>query len=84
METKLTLLVLSTAMAGAPACGALAQVDYWEGALRKMVETAEWRGNLEKRLWENSFTGADGSREALKLQYEEMRTGMAELGLAKN
>jgi putative tricarboxylic transport membrane protein len=61
-----------------------AQVAYWEGALRTMVETAEWRGNLEKRLWENSFTGADGSRKALKLQYEEMRAGMAELGLAKN
>ncbi|MGZ8266121.1 MAG: hypothetical protein ACXW20_01540 [Burkholderiales bacterium] len=43
METKLTLLILSAAMAGAPACGALAQVAYWEGALRKMVETAEWR-----------------------------------------
>jgi putative tricarboxylic transport membrane protein len=61
-----------------------AQIAYWEGALRKMVDTSAWRDNLERNLWENSFTGAEGSAKALKVQYEEMRTGMAELGLAKN
>lgn len=61
-----------------------AQVGYWETTLRKMSETADWRNNLEKRLWVNSFTGADGSKKELKLQHDEMRAGMAELGLAKN
>jgi putative tricarboxylic transport membrane protein len=60
------------------------QIAYWENSLRKMSETAEWRKNLEKNLWENSFTGAEGSRAALKAQHEEMRAGMAELGLVKN
>lgn len=61
-----------------------AQVSYWETALKRMTDTPEWRKNLEKNLWENSFTGSEGSRNALKVQYEEMRTGLAELGLAKN
>jgi len=60
------------------------QVAYWEEALRKMTETKDWRSNLDRRLWVHSFTGAEGSRSALKTQYEEMRAGMAELGLAKN
>ena len=61
-----------------------AQVAYWETTLRSMTATAQWRSSLEKNLWENSFTGAEGSTKALKTQYEEMRAGMAELGLAKN
>lgn len=61
-----------------------AQIAYWENSLRKMSETAEWRRNLEKNLWENSYTGAEGSRKALKVQHDEMRAGMAELGLVKN
>jgi hypothetical protein len=43
-----------------------------------------WRSSLEKNLWEAGFTGAEGSAKALEQQYEEMRAGMAELGLAKN
>jgi putative tricarboxylic transport membrane protein len=61
-----------------------AQVAYWEDALKKMTETKDWRSNLEKRLWVDSFTGAEGSRRVLKAQYDEVRAGMAELGLAKN
>ena len=61
-----------------------AQVSYWETALRSMTATPQWRSSLEKNLWEPSFTGAEGSAKALKTQYEEMRAGMAELGLAKN
>lgn len=60
------------------------QVAYWEGALRKMTETGDWQQHLEKNLWVNSFAGAEGSRKALALQYDPMRLGLAELGLAKN
>jgi putative tricarboxylic transport membrane protein len=61
-----------------------AQIAYWEGAFEKMTGTPEWRSHLEKNSWENSFTGAEGSRGVLKEQYEDTRAGMAELGLAKN
>jgi putative tricarboxylic transport membrane protein len=60
------------------------QVAFWEAALRNMTATAQWRTTLEKNLWEASFTDAEGSRSMLKAQHEEMRAGMAELGLAKN
>ena len=61
-----------------------AQIRYWETTLKKMSETGDWRKTLEKRLWVNNFVGAEGSKKELKLQYDEMRAGMAELGLAKN
>lgn len=61
-----------------------AQIAYWEGVLKKMAETSDWRKQLENNLWVNSFTGSEGSANALKAQHEEMRAGLAELGLAKN
>lgn len=61
-----------------------AQIAYSESVLGKMAETDEWKKHLEKMLWANSFAGADGSRKALKLQYDQMRSGLAELGLARN
>ena len=60
------------------------QAVYWEEALRKMNEADEWKEMLEKRAWVNRFTGAAGCQDGLKRQYDQMRTGLAELGLAKH
>jgi putative tricarboxylic transport membrane protein len=60
------------------------QIAYWEAVLKKMTETGDWQQRLEKNLWVNSFAAAEGSRKALALQYDQMRVGLAELGLAKN
>jgi putative tricarboxylic transport membrane protein len=61
-----------------------AQLAFWESALRKMAETDEWRQMLEKRAWANRFAGPDGCQRGLKRQYEQMRSGLLELGLARN
>lgn len=60
------------------------QIAYWEAVLKKMTETGDWKQQLERNAWVDSFTGAEGSGKALKLQYEQMRLGLAELGLARN
>jgi len=70
------------AIAGPKNMGA-AQVAFWEGALRKMVETPEWKQLLDNRSWVDRFAGADGCKTALKLQYDQMHIGLQELGLAK-
>jgi len=61
-----------------------AQVAYWEAALKRMTETGEWLRSLEQNAWTESYTGAAGSRNELRRQYDEMRGGLAELGLARN
>lgn len=60
------------------------QVAFWEAVLKKMTGTGDWQQHLEKNLGVNSFAGAEGSRKALALQDDQMRLGLAELGLAKN
>jgi len=39
---------------------------------------------LEKRAWVNRYSGPEGCRAGLKRQYDQMRRGLLELGLAKN
>jgi putative tricarboxylic transport membrane protein len=70
------------AIAGPKGMGA-AQVAFWEGALRKMVETPEWKQLLDSRSWVDRFAGADGCKAAFKVQYDQMHIGLQELGLAK-
>jgi putative tricarboxylic transport membrane protein len=59
------------------------QIAYWESVLGRMVAADEWRQNLEKNARANSYTGSAGSRNALEGQYEQMRAGLTELGLAR-
>lgn len=70
------------AIAGPRNLGA-AQVAFWEGALRKMTESPEWKQLIDSRSWVDRFAGADGCRAAFKVQYDQMHTGLQELGLAK-
>jgi putative tricarboxylic transport membrane protein len=70
------------AIAGPRGMGA-AQVAYWEGALRKMAETPEWKQVLETRSWVDRFAGAEGCKAGFKVQYDQMHIGLRELGLAK-
>ena len=70
------------AIAGPRGMGA-AQVAYWEGALRKMTETPEWKQLLEQRSWVDRFAGAEGCKAGFKVQYDQMHIGLRELGLAK-
>jgi putative tricarboxylic transport membrane protein len=63
---------------------ASAQVEYWESALRKVTETAEWKADLEKNLWAEDFmTGAQFRRE-LDKDYADHKSVLVELGLAKH
>ena len=66
-----------------PKAMSAAQTAYWEAALARMVRAAEWKTHLEKNQWTDSFTGAEGSRKALAEQHEEMRAGLAALGMVK-
>jgi len=60
-----------------------AQVGYWEGVMKRMMEAEEWKKELEENFWQANFqTGAD-TRKFLAKDNEEARAFLAELGLAK-
>jgi putative tricarboxylic transport membrane protein len=60
-----------------------AQVTFWENALRKVVESADWKAELERNYWGDFFmTGAD-FRKTIDREHKEMKAVLVELGLAK-
>ena len=60
------------------------QVAYWEGRFRALSESPEWKELLEKRAWVNRYAEREGCTAGFKRQYDQMRRGLQELGLAKN
>lgn len=66
-----------------PKAMSAAQIAYWETALARTVATPEWKSHLEKNQWTENFAGAEASRRILSEQQDEMRAGLAALGMAK-
>jgi putative tricarboxylic transport membrane protein len=66
-----------------PKAMSAAQIAYWEAALARVVAAPEWKTHLEKNQWTDSFAGAQASRKILAQQHDEMRAGLAALGMAK-
>ena len=59
------------------------QVTFWENALRKVVESADWKAELERNFWGDFFmTGAD-LRSTIDREYKAMKGVLVDLGLAK-
>ena len=59
------------------------QVTFWENALRKVVDSADWKAELERNYWGDFFmTGAD-LRATIDREYKAMKAVLVDLGLAK-
>jgi putative tricarboxylic transport membrane protein len=60
-----------------------AQVAFWEGALRKVSETDEWKTDLERNYWFNDFMPAAQFAKELEKEYVDTKAVLIDLGLAK-
>ena len=54
------------------------------GAIAKMVETQAWKDSLKRYGWIGSYEGPEGYSTFLKEQEAMMKTGLADLGLARS
>lgn len=59
------------------------QIAYWEGVLAKVVQTDEWKRDLENNFQESNFMNSAESRKYLKSQYDEYKAVLLDVGLAK-
>jgi putative tricarboxylic transport membrane protein len=60
-----------------------AQVTFWEGAMRKVVDSADWKAELERQYWGDFFTTGPELRAIIDREYKAMKAVLVELGLAK-
>jgi putative tricarboxylic transport membrane protein len=59
------------------------QTAYWEGVLKRIVESDEFRQQAEKNQWEHTFKGSAEMTKFLRAQYADLKEVMTPLGLAK-
>lgn len=60
-----------------------AQIAYWEEALRRMVESDEWKKELEANFWTSEFMRSVATRKYLERDNIQLRAFLVDLGLAK-
>ncbi len=60
-----------------------AQIAFWEDALLKVTQSADWKNELQKNQQENAYRSAEETRRFLAAEEARLRTLLADLGLAK-
>ncbi len=60
-----------------------AQIAYWEGVLRKVTATPEWKDDLDKNFWSDDFVGSAQFRKDLVKDYADIKAVLVDIGLAK-
>ncbi len=60
-----------------------AEIAYWSGMLAAAVKTEEWTDNLERNHWDADFLTDGEAKRFLDTHYEELRSTLANLHIAK-
>ena len=60
-----------------------AQVAFWEGALRKVSETPEWKADLERNFWTPHFVTGAQLKKDIEQEYAATKAVLLDIGLAK-
>ena len=59
------------------------QVAFWEEAFRRLMESDEWKKELEANSWKADFLRGAEARKFLERENTEVRSFLVDLGLAK-
>lgn len=59
------------------------QLAYWENALRRVNETADWKAELERYHWSDYFVTGAALRKNLDKEYAEMKSVLVDLRLVR-
>lgn len=61
-----------------------AQTAYWDGAFKRLVESAEWKKELERNHWEPEYVDSRQAPARLAALYQQLKGALVDVGLAKN
>jgi len=59
------------------------QVTFWENALRKVVDSADWKAELDRNYWADFFMTGGELRATIDRESRAMKGVLVDLGLAK-
>ena len=59
------------------------RILFWDNVFERMVDTREWKENLDEKLFSNTYTKSAKTASRLEEQYGELKEVLTELGLVK-
>ena len=59
-----------------------AQIAFWENVLGRVVESDDWKKEIETNYWDSQFLTSADTRKLLKTQYDEYKSVLVDVGLA--
>ena len=60
-----------------------AQTAYWDGVLARMVQTDEWKNDIQKNHLDPDYAGSKQSPQRLAALYKQLKGALIDAGLAK-
>lgn len=60
-----------------------AQIAYWESVIQRVLETDEWKNELDLNYWQSAYKGSVDTRKHMAKDSEGVRAFLTELGLAR-
>lgn len=60
-----------------------AQIAYWEAVLARVVESDDWKKEIETNYWDSQFLTSADTKKLLKAQYDEYKSVLVDVGLAR-
>lgn len=60
-----------------------AQIAYWDTTLGQMFKTEEWKKEVDANYWDNAAKNSKDTEQYLKVQYDNIKNELIELGFAK-
>lgn len=60
-----------------------AQLAYWDQVMAKLVQTDEWKKDLEMNLCENTYLNSRDVRKYIEAEYAELKKLLTAMGMAK-
>jgi putative tricarboxylic transport membrane protein len=60
-----------------------AQTAFWDQTIARMVTTEDWKKDVEKNLWSDSYLNSGETRKYLDTEYRELKTVLTDLGFTK-
>jgi len=60
-----------------------AQLAFWDGVFRKMVQSEDWKKDLEDHFWVDAYAPAAEAKRVFDREFVEFKSILTELGMAK-
>jgi len=60
-----------------------AQLAFWDGVFQKLVQTDDWKKELDDNFWIDAYAPAAEARRFFEREFQEYKVILTELGMAK-